>query len=93
MTLNLPIFLSFYFDPLLPKLYPTNALSNGNTFNGDKAKTAKLSLHLDGIQKTAKLFSCLTFVICSSYYLCFSGIWLAGNLKTIKVSHFIMTDS
>ena len=32
------------------KVFPTNAVSNGNTFNTDQAKLQKFSLHLDEIQ-------------------------------------------
>ena len=31
------------------KVFPTNALSNGSTFNTDEAKPQKFSLHLDEI--------------------------------------------
>ena len=45
------------------KFSPMNALNNCGTFNTDEAKPQKFSLHLDEVQLTAKLFSCLTFVV------------------------------
>ena len=41
-----------------------------NTFHTDEAKTAKVFPSLDEIQLTAKLFSCLTFVVYGIAIMC-----------------------
>ena len=60
-------FLRIFYEPR--KAFPTNAVSNGSTFNTVETKPQKFSLHLDEIQLTAKLFSHLTFIVyCISIY-------------------------
>ena len=43
------------------KVFPTNALSNGSTFNTDEAKPQKFSLHLDQIKP--QIFSFAYFFV------------------------------